>query len=151
MEKHKGGINGYAKIVIYKSCKDENDELVRDISLDLIGLNLVKDGWEIDKNNSTNQKIDIYSTKPIKINEELQFLESISISPELLYEVEYNSEQLDNNTTLITTEKRAKGKKIDLDIWVYCIQQNNAVEAIKKTWGRDVNIDLETGELSLVY
>ena len=109
--KNIGETGVYSKITIFKYYEDENGKRVEDINTNFINLNLVKDGWEIDKSSSDSERTVMYSTKVIDVHEDMQFLETISIAPNLLYNVKHTSEQKENNTTIISTEKISKGKK----------------------------------------
>lgn len=133
--KNTSTIDEYAKVEIYNYFTAEEGNKVRDENLQRLKLDLITNGWIVDEESVTSDRTVMYYTKPVKPNEEIQVLESISATPELLYNVEYNSEQTSENELLISTKKVSEGVRANIEIHVDIISTHNGADMIFSAWG----------------
>lgn len=105
-------------------------------------------GWEEDTEARTEERIVLYYTKPVPVNDNvlIDFCQSLTLNEEAGRVVRQNTA---NGVT--TTTYLYDGAKANLEVTVDAIQNSNAQDAARSAWGRLVNIDETTRELSLVY
>lgn len=151
-----GEIDGYVRVIIYKSWKDKEGNSNTVLSPELICLEADgadHNGWVKDtkasgsgsENGDYRERIVLYYTKPIASGEETpSFNETLSINPEVMKVFSQN-----RTGNQITTSYAYDGYSFNLEVEVDAVQTHNAREAIKSAWGVDMNI-AQDGTLSLV-
>ncbi len=156
-----GSINQYVRVRIYKywvdsvdGKDDKSSERLRELSPDLIHLNLVNQGtdWIEDKQSSTKERTILYYNKmlPAEAGEASRtplFADRLTIDGELAKKVS-QTESTDGAYTTVTTTYLYNGVKFVVKAEVDAVQEHNAEDAILSAWGRKVSVN--NGTLRLV-
>ncbi len=144
-----GTINQYVRVNIYKYWLDANGVKMRDLSPDLIDLNLVNLGtdWLIDQEASTRERTVLYYNKLLASQSETPlFADKLTIDGSIADRVGETRETSGGYTT-ITVTYEYDGARFCIEAKVDGVQEHNAQDAIWSAWGRRVTID--NGVLSL--
>lgn len=144
-----GTINEYVRVSIYKYWLDEDGRKLRDLSPDLIDLNLVNLGtdWIVDESAGTEERTVLYYNKLLySEGETAPFADSLTIDDSIAKKVSQETETTGNYTT-ITTTYDYDGVSFRVEVEVDAVQEHNAEEAVWSAWGRRVTVN--DGILSL--
>lgn len=163
-----GNIDQYVRVMIYRYWVDgtkegetpipiEDRAKRRDISPEWICLNPWADqeggassfnGWVLDEGASTEERTVLYYTGILKTGElSPAFADKLSIDKEVAKRVT-TKETVNGNYKTITMTYDYDGVEFVLEIDVDAVQTHNAADAIKSTWGVDVDVDA-AGNLTL--
>ena len=145
-----GTINEYVRVSIYKYWLDEDGRKLRDLSPDLIHLNLVNLGtdWIVDEKASTDERTVLYYNKLLNSEAETApFADSLTIDDSIAKKVSQETKTEGNYTTIITTYDY-DGVSFQVEVEVDAVQEHNAQDAVWSAWGRRVTVD--DGILGLV-
>lgn len=149
-----GSINEYVRVNIYKYWLDADGEKLRDLSPDLIRLNLVNLGtdWIEDEGARTTERTVLYYNKLLYaegegVSETPLFADSLIIDDSIAKKVSQETETNGNYTT-ITTTYDYDGVSFRIEVEVDAVQEHNAEDAIWSAWGKRVTVN--DGILSLV-
>ena len=144
-----GTINEYVRVSIYKYWLDEDGKKLRDLSPDLIDLNLVNLGtdWILDQEASTEERTVLYYNRLLHSEgETASFADSLTIDDSIAKKVSQETETTGNYTT-ITTTYDYDGVSFRVEVEVDAVQEHNAEDAVWSAWGRRVTVN--DGILSL--
>ena len=174
-----GTIDEYVRVTIYRywmdpvedepESKNQNDEKNRDLNPEYIVLHLVnlkkpEEGnegyWIKDEEYQTDERTVLYYAYPLTKSDgqyfdpengtSVPFADQFYIDPEVkTFFYQERETDPETNYTTVTNYYLYDGKVFCVDIQVDGVQVNNAKDAIRSAWGRDVSIDPDTGELSL--
>ena len=149
-----GTINEYVRVSIYKYWLDEDGKKLRDLSPDLIRLNLVNLGtdWIVDEEAGTDERTVLYYNKLLYaegqgLSETAPFADSLIIDDSIAKKVSQETETNGNYTT-ITTTYDYDGVSFRIEVEVDAVQEHNAEDAVWSAWGRRVTVN--DGTLSLM-
>lgn len=133
--KNSGSIDEYVRVRIYRSWKDQNGKKVTTLSPDLIHLNLVNTDRWIERENGSEECIELYykGILPSGSTTEL-FADTIRIDGSLAEEVEVRENK---STGKITMVYKYDGVQFFVDVDVDAVQTHNAQDAIMSSWGID--------------
>ena len=152
--KNTGTINQYVRVSIYKYWLDANGNKLRDLSPDLIDLNLVNIGtdWTEDEGARTKERTVLYYNKLLYAegqgaSETSLFADSLTIDDSIAKKVSQETKKEGNYTTIITTYDY-DGVSFRIEAEVDAVQEHNAQDAIWSAWGKRVTVN-EDGSLSL--
>ncbi|MBR4462159.1 MAG: hypothetical protein IKS51_06245 [Erysipelotrichaceae bacterium] len=167
-----GTIDEYVRVTIYRywmdsdiqNYKELNDDKNRALDPDYIDLNLVnldEDHWILDEDYTTKERTVLYYAYPLTKSDgqyfdpdngtSVPFADTFMIDPEVktfIYQKKETKTVDDRTYTTVTNYYLYDGKYFCLDVEVDGVQINNAKDAIKSAWGRDVSI-ADDGKLSL--
>lgn len=122
----------YVRVTIYKYWEIDSAKQY-DLDPAYIKLNLVEDGWFVDESVSTDERIVMYSTTLLPGGGSKQFADKLTIDPraseELLDALEKSGAK-DGDTDEVNFR---------IDVKVDAVQTHNAADAIKSSWGVDMN------------
>lgn len=140
-----GSIDTYVRVVITKDWKDTNGNKYTELDPDMIILDILEEnGWIIDENAFTPERITAYYIYPIEPDEKTgNVINSIKINSDVQYE--YNVIENGRN---IEVKNKYDEYIASLSIEADAIQTHNAKDAILSAWGVNVNIASD-GTLSL--
>lgn len=140
-----GSIDTYIRVVITKDWKDINGNKYTELDPDMITLDILEEnGWIIDENAFSPERITAYYIYPIKPGEKTgDVINSIKISSDVQYE--YNVIENGRN---IEVKNKYDEYIASLSIQADAIQALSAKDAILSAWGVNVNIASD-GTLSL--
>ena len=159
-----GTIDEYVRVKIYKYWIDGNNKKnyqldpakivlkLNDVELkDLSGEN---NGWVVDKNETTVERITMYYTMPIKHDEATGlFADSLTIDSSVgeMTKNVVKQETIDGVTyTTYSFTGKYNGNYFCVEMEADAIQTHNVDKAVKSVWGRNISIDKSTKKLSLV-
>ena len=159
-----GTIDEYVRVTIYKYWTDEKGNKDRTLDPKLIDLRLVnldEDYWILDENATTVERTVLYYAYPLTKSDgkhfdkengtSVPFADMFLIDPKVKTFVrqESKTEIVDGvELTTLTNSYQYDGKYFCVDVQVDGVQINNAKDAIRSAWGRDVSI-AEDNRLSL--
>ncbi len=150
-----GTINQYVRVNIYKYWLDANGVKMRDLSPDLIDLNLVNLGtdWIEDEGARTNERTVLYYNKLLYAqgqgtSETPLFADSLVIDDSIAKKVSQETQTNGNYTTIVTTYDY-DGVSFRVEVEVDAVQEHNAEDAVWSAWGKRISVG-EDGILSLV-
>ena len=159
-----GTIDEYVRVTIYKYWTDESGSKDRTLKPELIKLRLVnldEDHWILDETATTVERTVLYYAYPLTKSDgqyfdkengtTVPFADQFSIDSTVKTYIrqEKKTETVDDRElTTITSYYQYDGKYFCVDIQVDGVQINNAKDAIRSAWGRDVTI-ADDGRLSL--
>lgn len=151
--RNSGTINQYVRVSIYKYWLDANGDKLRDLSPDLIRLNLVNVGtdWIEDTEAKTKERTVLYYSKLLYAegqgpSETSLFADSLTIDDSIAKKVSQETKQEGEYTTIITTYDY-DGVSFRIEVEVDAVQEHNAEDAIWSAWGKRVTFN--DGVLSL--
>lgn len=139
-----GRINQYVRVSIYKYWIDKDGNKLRNLSPDLIKLNLTNIGtdWLLDKESSTHERTVLYYSKLLNQGDETSlFADSLTIDGMVATKVTQQSSANDKGLTTITTTYDYDGTQFCVEANVDAVQEHNAQDAIWSAWGRRVTVD----------
>ncbi len=149
-----GTINEYVRVSIYKYWLDSQNVKMRDLSPDLIHLNLVNLGtdWVEDEGARTRERTVLYYNKLLYAqgegtSETVPFADSLIIDESIAKKVSQETKKEGNYTTIITTYDY-DGVSFRVEVEVDAVQEHNAQDAVWSAWGRKIEIG-EDGILRL--
>lgn len=142
-----GTINEYVRVSIYKYWLDTKGDKLRDLSPDLIKLNLVNLGtdWIEDEEASTTERTVLYYNKLLYAegqgpSESPLFADSLIIDDSIAKKVSQETTTKDGYTTIVTTYDY-DGVSFQIEVEVDAVQEHNAEDAIWSAWGKRVTVD----------
>ncbi len=144
-----GTIHQYVRVSIYKYWLDANGNKMRELSPDLIGLNLVNigDAWILDQEASTPERTVLYYSKLLKSGKTTPlFADSLTIDGMIATKVT-QTQSTQNGYTTITTVYDYDGVQFCVEAKVDAVQEHNAQDAIWSAWGRRVSVSDQTLKL----
>ena len=146
-----GTINQYVRVNIYKYWLDANGVKMRDLSPDLIDLNLVN--WIEDEGARTKERTVLYYNKLLYAlgqgtSETPLFADSLVIDDSIAKKVSQETQTNGNYTTIVTTYDY-DGVSFRVEVEVDAVQEHNAEDAVWSAWGKRISVG-EDGILSLV-
>ena len=144
-----GTIGQYVRVSVYKYWLDKNGNKMRDLSPDLIRLNLANVGseWLVDESASTPERTVLYYSKMLGTGETSPvFADSLAIDDMIASKVT-QTEEKKGGYTKISTVYDYDGVQFCLEAKVDAVQEHNAEDAIWSAWGRRVSVT--NGTLSL--
>ncbi len=158
-----GTIDEYVRVKIYKywvnSSNAKNYKLDPAKIILKLGDKELKDltgennGWVVDHNESTTERVTMYYTSPIRHGEPTQvFADSLTIDSSVgkLTKSVDKEETIDGVTyTTYVFTGEYDGNYFCVEMEADAIQTHNVDQAIKSVWGRNVSIDKSTKKLSL--
>ncbi len=149
-----GTINQYVRVSIYKYWLDAEGKKLRDLSPDLIGLNLVNLGtdWIEDEGARTEERTVLYYNKLLYaqgqgVSETPLFADALVIDDSIAKKVSQETKK-DGNYTTITTTYDYDGVSFRIEVEVDAVQEHNAQDAVWSAWGKRITVG-EDGVLSL--
>ena len=149
-----GTINQYVRVSIYKYWLDPQGIKMRDLSPDLIDLNLVDLGtdWIEDEEARTEERTVLYYNKLLYAegqgtSETALFADTLTIDDSIAKKVSQETKKEGNYTTIITTYDY-DGVSFRIEVEVDAVQEHNAEDAIWSAWGKRITVS-EDGTLSL--
>lgn len=149
-----GTINQYVRVSIYKYWLDPSGNKLRDLSPDLIDLNLVNIGtdWIEDEGARTKERTVLYYNKLLHAegqgaSETPLFADALTIDGSIADKVSQETRKDGNYTTIITTYDY-DGVSFRIEAQVDAVQEHNAQDAIWSAWGKRITVN-EDGSLSL--
>ena len=149
-----GTINQYVRVSIYKYWLDPSGNKLRDLSPDLIDLNLVNTGtdWIEDEGARTKERTVLYYNKLLYAegqgaSETPLFADALTIDGSIADKVSQETRKDGNYTTIITTYDY-DGVSFRIEAQVDAVQEHNAQDAIWSAWGKRITVN-EDGSLSL--
>lgn len=152
--KNTGTINQYVRVSIYKYWLDPKGNKLRDLSPDLIDLNLVNTGtdWIEDEGARTKERTVLYYNKLLYAegqgaSETPLFADALTIDGSIADKVSQETRKDGNYTTIITTYDY-DGVSFRIEAQVDAVQEHNAQDAIWSAWGKRIIVN-EDGSLSL--
>lgn len=140
-----GNIDQYVRVNIYrywvKVDENGNEVKLRDLSPDLIDLNLVNTNrWLRDEESTTPERIVLYYDSILPSGETtLPFSDTIMVDGLAASHVTQTKTKEDGYT-VITTKYDYDGVEFRVEVEVNAVQTHSAKDAIWSTWGREVNI-----------
>lgn len=140
--RNSGTINQYVRVNIYKYWTDADGNKLRNLSPDLIQLNLVnlKKDWILDEEASTPERTVLYYSRLLESGEVTSlFADSLTIDNMVATKVTQTSQEQDGYTT-ITTAYDYDGVSFCVEAKVDAVQEHNAEDAIWSAWGRRVSV-----------
>ena len=145
-----GTINQYVRVNIYKYWLDAEGKKLRDLSPDLIDLNLVNLGtdWIEDEGARTPERTVLYYNK-------LLYAEGNGVSETPLVIDDSIAKKVSQETkkegayTTITTTYDYDGVSFRIEVEVDAVQEHNAEDAVWSAWGKRITVG-EDGILSLM-
>ncbi len=150
-----GTINQYVRVSIYKYWLDAQGVKMRDLSPDLIDLNLVNLGtdWIEDEGARTRERTVLYYNKLLYaegegVSETPLFADSLVIDDIIARRVSQVTETNGNYTTIVTTYDY-DGVSFRVEVEVDAVQEHNAQDAVWSAWGKRIAVD-DNGVLSLM-
>lgn len=137
--KNTGTIDQYARVIIYKFWQYEDGTKSTYSNPDLIELGFTDNEWFKDETKSNSESTVLYYPYIIKAGEEIAFMDSFRINPEVntAFSCEYVNQ---DNGTVIITSAMYNGVKFVIQAKVDVVQTHNAEDAIKSAWDVDVTI-----------
>lgn len=142
-----GTINEYVRVSIYKYWLDKKGDKLRDLSPDLIRLNLVNLGtdWIEDEEASTTERTVLYYNKLLYaegqgLSESPLFADFLIIDDSIAKKVSQETTTEDGYTTIVTTYDY-DGVSFQIEVEVDAVQEHNAEDAIWSAWGKRVTVD----------
>ena len=153
-----GEIDEYVRVIVYKYWvkEDGNKEFDSSFNPDLIELNLIKNGnWILDSSASTRERAILYYRYPIKPGDSTAiFADTLRISPDVVKDIKETTTgeikgEGDKTYRTTTYTYQYNGYKFCVEMEADAVQTHSAKDVIKSTWGREVSIDSNSGELSL--
>ena len=147
-----GALEEYVRVLLRIRWTDQSGSPVRDLDPSLIHLDLAE-GWVVSQQESTDEKIVIYYTKPLGADPEnpadggdkVAFLNGITIDPAVASDVVWGK---NDETGNITLTYRYNDVNFEISAEADAVQTGSAQDAILSAWGVEVNI-AEDGTLSL--
>lgn len=157
-----GTINQYVRVSIYKYWLDPQGVKMRDLSPDLIDLNLVNLGtdWIEDEEARTAERTVLYYKNLLYAQgnvpgemaggatETALFADTLTIDDSIAKKVSQETKKEGQYTTIITTYDY-DGVSFRIEVEVDAVQEHNAQDAVWSAWGKKVTVG-EDGSLSLV-
>ena len=147
--KNSGAIDAYVRVILTKSWKDANGVKNTSLSPDLIELVPVTgNGWVEDTAASTDERIVLYYTNPLKVGETSPICtDTISVNSAVTTKVN-ETRTTDANGTTITYTYAYNGYTFNVEAEVDAGQTHNAADAIKSAWGVNATVAAD-GTLSI--
>ena len=146
--KNSGNIDEYVRVRIYRCWTKEDGTKEQELAPSLIDLNLTGNGWILDENASTEERIVLYWPQVLSVGETTAALsDTLQIDSSVASKVLTETTVQDGVSQSVTTF-RYDGAMFRLEAEVDAVQTHNAAAAIKSAWGVDVNIGAD-GTLSL--
>lgn len=130
--KNSGDIDQYVRVTIYKYWvkKGVKQKNLYPGYIDLDIEKALKNGWEKDKDASTQERTVLYYTKgPLKPDDTVDFAESLTINPIIM----------DTVTSQNGITYDYQGCEFRVEVEVDAVQTHSAAEAIRSAWGIEVN------------
>lgn len=150
-----GSINEYVRVTILKYWTDKegnkiqyhDDQKSDRLTPEWIELHFTENGWVEDKSAATLERSVYYYTSVLTPDSlTTPLIDTFRISPEVASKV--NREvSTEGNTTTTKTTYAYNELKFHVEAKVDAVQDHNAQEAIKSSWGKHVNV--QDGMLSL--
>lgn len=141
-----GTINEYVRVSIYKYWLDTKGDKLRDLSPDLIKLNLVNLGtdWIEDEEARTSERTVLYYNKLLYAegqgtSESPLFADSLIIDDRIAKKVSQETTTNGGYTTIVTTYDY-DGVSFQIEVEVDAVQEHNAEDAIWSAWGKRVTV-----------
>lgn len=141
--RNSGTINQYVRVNIYKYWVDADGNKLRNLSPDLIKLNLVnlKKDWILDEEASTPERTVLYYSRLLESGTATPlFADSLIIDEMVATKVTQTSSTDENGYTTITTAYDYDGVQFCVEAKVDAVQEHNAQDAIWSAWGRRVAV-----------
>ncbi len=141
-----GNIDQYVRVNIYRYWvrvgEDGREEKLRDLSPDLIDLNLVNTGrWLLDDESTTPERIVLYYDSILPSGETTPlFSDTLKVDGLAADHVTQTTTKNSDGYMVITTTYDYNGVEFRLEVEVNAVQTHNAKDAIWSTWGREVQI-----------
>ena len=144
-----GTIDQYVRVSIYKYWLDQDGNKLRELSPELIRLNLInQDSWILDPEASTPERTVLYYRNILASGTtSLPFCDTLTVDSSIADKVTKTTET-ENGSTVITTTYDYNGVQFRVKAKVDAVQDHNGEDAIWSAWGRKVSID-SNGALSL--
>lgn len=141
----RGNLSEYVRLSVSKYWEDDQGNRINTVDPNLIQLQLTRDsGWMIDNGATTEERTIYYYDTVLKPNEATNALcSSISIDPKVASLVTQET----NANGVTTIKYDYNGMRFCLEATAYAVQEHNAAEAIKSTWG--TNVTIRNGKLSI--
>lgn len=146
--RNSGQINQYVRVKIYKYWEDGDGNKVNVVTPDLINLDLARNsGWQIDSEDTTDERIVAYYTLPLGSGETTPSLTTtFSVDPSVT-QIATEDKTTSGNTTTYVTKFDYKGLRFCIEAEVDAIQEHNISAAALSAWGK--NITVTNGTLSV--
>ena len=126
--KNNGDVDEYVRIKIRKFWTDDNGKRV-DLDPAMIELGISEEGWNIDKDASTDEETVLYYNDVLKAGEETSaVVKTVTINPEVMYKLKTAQDQKD--------EYLYQDVKFNLEASVEAVQTHNGEDAMISAWGR---------------
>lgn len=138
--KNTGTIDEYVRVRVYKNWTKKDGTKETTLSPSLIILNMTKNGWIIDEENSTEERTVLYWPKILKVGAQTPALSDTLMIDDSIGKKVTESTKTKDGVTKKSTTFNYDGVKFNLEAEVDAVQTHNAADAIKSAWGVDVNV-----------
>lgn len=140
--RNSGTINQYVRVNIYKYWVDADGNKLRNLSPDLIKLNLVnlKKDWILDTEASTPERTVLYYSRLLESGTVTPLFADSLIIDEMVATKVTQTRTEENGYTTITTTYDYDGVSFCVEAKVDAVQEHNAEDAIWSAWGRRVTV-----------
>ena len=138
--KNTGTIDEYVRVRVYKNWTKKDGKKETTLSPSLIILNMTKNGWIIDEENSTEERTVLYWPKILKVGAQTPALSDTLMIDDSIGKKVTESTKTKDGVTKKSTTFNYDGVKFNLEAEVDAVQTHNAADAIKSAWGVDVNV-----------
>lgn len=140
--RNSGTINQYVRVDIYKYWVDADGNKLRNLSPDLIKLNLVnlKKDWILDTEASTPERTVLYYSRLLESGTVTPLFADSLIIDEMVATKVTQTRTEENGYTTITTTYDYDGVSFCVEAKVDAVQEHNAEDAIWSAWGRRVTV-----------
>lgn len=110
---------------------------------------LFGNGWLVDSEASTDERMVLYYAKPVKAGEKTDpFADTFMVSGDAAKVIDEKTVSNDKDGVTVEHVYRYNNACFHLDVRVDAVQDHHAADAIQSAWGRTVTID-EAGKLSI--
>lgn len=141
-----GTVDEVIRVQIYKYWTDASGKKLTDVDLDLIGLNIVTDGWIEDESESTDERTILYCSSVVPAGGATPiFTDGLTIGSDV---AKWVIETPDGNGT-VTTSFVYEGMQFNVEVEADAVQARHGAEAAKSAWGVTLSVDEDAGTVSL--
>lgn len=134
-----GQITQYVRVKLYKYWEDGDGQKVYTVTPDLIKIDLAQNsGWEVDEDDTTDERIVAYYTLPLASGEMTPSLtRSFSIDPSVT-RIATEEKTTEGNTTTYVAKYDYKGLRFCVEAEVDAIQEHNIERGALSAWGKNL-------------